>query len=113
MFEQNGIQMYAYGEEQPLPKGIRNTMSGTSLYGYRIVHEAAGPIWIDATESDYRRSEAKRLGIEPTAVELPKYGECGGKYPNCQGGCYGSYGGSCYAAVNPEGGHYYCGCHSS
>lgn len=112
MFEINGVQMFEDGEDHQIPKGIINVMSGTSLYGYRVVESPMGLMWVDATEEDYRRSEAKRLNIAPSAVVLPAYGDCGGTYPNCQGGCYAGSAPNCYAAKNPSGGHYYCGCHS-
>ena len=93
-------------ENHMLPKGLTYESAVHFLYGFKISKNTSGdPIWIPASEEDYRRSESKRLNIAPDAVPLPF--ECRMYSPgSCSAGCSTGF---CTSYQDGEG-HYYCAC---
>ena len=115
MREQNGIRIFEEGDELPdLPAGL-SVDRVLSPFGYKIVKVDNKPMWMVATEQDYRESEAKRLGISPDEVEVKAFsGEPGERWcansgpSHCTGSCPSPQ--SCSLLYNPNTQIYYCRC---
>lgn len=103
------VETYRDANDLPPPPGdleFFTTRDVVSPFGYKAVEIDGSWFWMPGTEDDYRKSEAERLEIAPSDVEVrfscyqtgPK--SCGGI---CQSGF-------CRLMFNPAGAYYYCAC---
>ncbi|HTU44501.1 MAG TPA: hypothetical protein VMF91_05535 [Bryobacteraceae bacterium] len=103
------IQVFKPGDKLPdLPGNLKEFSHPglRSFYGFKIVADGGDYYWVPATEADFRKSEAERLGIGEMAVQ-PQF-SCYNTGPRtCGGTCFSGF---CTAVYNPTNGHYYCIC---
>lgn len=104
------IRTFISDEELPaLPEGL-DDFSVPSLrahFGFKIVKSDEGFAWELATEDEFRKSEAERLGTSPQEVNI-RY-TCYQTGPRqCGGSC--STGRTCRLVYNPAQEFYYCAC---
>ena len=86
---ENGVLVFAPDEKMPpIEKGVL-----ISTFGFILSADGETTKIVLATEEDYRKSEAKRLGISPSKVVLK--GNCRSQIDHdtgevkCVGGCAG------------------------
>ena len=104
------IQVFKKGDKlPPLPNGIEDiqTQHLFSRYGFKIVDIGGSLFWEAASEDDYRKAEAERLGIEPKDVK-PKSSDCHNTSPMTCGGFCDL--GDCNLVYQPIQKYYYCAC---
>lgn len=103
------IQILKSGDKLPdLPRGVNydDREYAESKYGFKIVYAGGSPRWQEATESDFRNSEAGRLGVSPDNV--PTNTACHSASPGrCGGSCLGM---DCTRVYNPQDHYHYCTC---
>lgn len=94
-------------ETHVLPEGLTFNSPIHYLYGFKIFTNPDGkPVWIPASEEDYRRSESKRLNVPSDAVPMPF--ECRAYAPGlCSNGCFNGF---CTNYYDSEKKYYYCAC---
>ena len=75
-------------------------------FGFKAVKIDDAWFWEPGTEQDFRESEAERLGIPPSEVDVDR--QCWQAGPNqCYGGCLHGF---CKFALNDATQLYYCTC---
>lgn len=70
MREQNGILIFDSSDEKPTNLQVSARSQILSKYGFIVDTVDGKTVWVAATETDYRDSEARRLGIRPEDVNI-------------------------------------------
>jgi hypothetical protein len=113
MREQNGVRIYSKGEKIT---GVPENLASVdfthihSPYGLKLVNVQGELKWLVASEVDYRRSEAQRLGIKPSEVK-ERSGGCRQTTPvSCSGTCIDKSECKLLVCHGEHGDSYYCSC---
>ncbi|MGA8759743.1 MAG: hypothetical protein WB611_26190 [Stellaceae bacterium] len=106
------VQVFNKGDSPPpFPRGLSDfSVQGLRLrYGIKASTDKDGNyFWEAATEEDYRKAEAERLGIREEDV-TPKLTGCYQTGPiGCEGDCDAQ--GFCKLLYRSSDNHYYCNC---
>jgi hypothetical protein len=105
---QNGIDVFEKGDPlPPVPSGLNCDVPVISRFGFKIAHVAGRAFWEAASEADYRKCEAERLGIDAKDVSLPALDGCRSVGGVCSGACGFGF---CHLLRDPTSGYRYCGC---
>ena len=115
MKEENGVKIYEDGEKPELPAGFNADFQVISRFGFKIVTIKGRSMWMAATENDYRKSEARRLGISeadvPSRSEQIDENVCHQTGPmSCSGFCRQGFCRLYESTTFPGHPHYYCQC---
>lgn len=100
---ENGVNRYDPGEVPKFPVPLE-TMEG-SKYGWKLAGAGKDAKWMPASEDDFRSSESRRLGIEPSDVDLTRLCQPSGQFCDPM-----SCGAGHLCVLTQNGGHYYCVC---
>jgi hypothetical protein len=112
MREINGIRILDNDEDHRayLPEGLTLPIfEGLHApYGFRTTEYKGRLMWTPASEDDFLRAEAQKLGIDVS--EVPRNGGCS-SYP-CGGRCgiYDAQFCSAHLQFTPNGAYWYCSC---
>jgi hypothetical protein len=111
----NGILIYKK-KKPPIPEGLSSDFTVHSPFGFKIMKIGGKDVWAVGTETDYRRSEAKRQKIKPEQVKIPKdIHLMEGCHSNGIAGCSGTCMSTitplhCRQVNDPAHHYYYCIC---
>lgn len=106
------IMVFSPGDKLPdLPDNLTEfSVPGLrARFGFKIETDGMEHYWVPASETDFRNSEAERLGIKPEDVNTATF-YCNQTGPtDCSGFCHpGS--GDCKLLYNSREKYYYCAC---
>ncbi|EKU96265.1 hypothetical protein Lepto7375DRAFT_0253 [Leptolyngbya sp. PCC 7375] len=85
--------------------GLPTEIPARSRFGWKVITDDKQYFWEAATESDYRKSEAGRLGINASEVDIDTFCRMDGLI--CAGVCAG---GLTTCQRVSSGNHFYCTC---